>query len=70
MTILTNTSVSLAIMARVEATLKTLRAERAQRRLYRQTLAELTALNARELADLGLAHQNLSAIARKAVYGA
>lgn len=36
--------------------------------LYRRTLAELRALSARELDDLGLSVHDLRAIARRAVY--
>lgn len=38
--------------------------------LYHRTLAELRALSARELADLGLSAADLRAVAFKGVYGA
>ena len=38
--------------------------------LYRRTLSQLSALTARELADLNIDRANLPATARRAVYGA
>ena len=40
-----------------------------RRRVYSQTLSELRALNARELADLGIAASMITEIAREAAYG-
>lgn len=40
-----------------------------QRRLYRQTIAELGTLNDRELADLQLNRSMITSAAREAVYG-
>ncbi len=37
--------------------------------LYRRTLSELQALNARALADLGTSRHEIAAIARDSVYG-
>ena len=37
--------------------------------LYRQTLRELNALSARELADLGLNRSTLTSVALEAAYG-
>lgn len=42
----------------------------AKYRLYRATMTELSALSDRELADLGLSHADIGAIARQAAYGA
>lgn len=42
----------------------------AQYRLYRKTLAELEALNDRELRDLGLSRYDLRTLAYDSVYGA
>ena len=39
-----------------------------RRRVYLQTVAELTNLSDRDLNDLGLARANISAIAREAAY--
>lgn len=39
-------------------------------RLFRRTLAELSDVSPRELADLGLSRSNLHAAAYEAVYGA
>lgn len=41
----------------------------AKRRVYRNTLGELEALNDRELADLGLHRSSIIAVARLAAYG-
>ncbi|MEL6957490.1 MAG: DUF1127 domain-containing protein [Pseudomonadota bacterium] len=54
------------LMARISETRSRI-AERAEEyRLYRRTLTELRNLNARELADLGLAHADLRAVAKGA----
>ena len=42
----------------------------ADRRLYRQTLDELQALNDRELGDLGISRHSVREIAHDTVYGA
>jgi uncharacterized protein YjiS (DUF1127 family) len=42
----------------------------ADHRLYRRTLAELEALNDRELADLGLSRLAIREVAHDSVYGA
>ncbi|MAM61605.1 MAG: hypothetical protein CMH11_08960 [Maritimibacter sp.] len=42
---------------------------RAQRKVYRTTLAELRALNGRDLADLGISRAEIPFIAREAAYG-
>ncbi len=39
------------------------------RRMYRRTVRELQALDARELADLGLSRSMIPAVAHEAVYG-
>lgn len=39
-------------------------------RAYNRTVAELSQLNSRELADLGLNHGSIRAAAHEAVYGA
>jgi len=52
------------VMYALENVVKNLR----QRRLYRQTIAELGALSDRELNDLGLNRATISAAARNAVY--
>ncbi|HQU68416.1 MAG TPA: DUF1127 domain-containing protein [Albidovulum sp.] len=38
-------------------------------RVYRQTVAELNALNDRDLADLGIARSSITSIATEAAYG-
>lgn len=42
----------------------------AKRRVYRQTLRELNALSAREMADLGLNRSMIRSVAYEAAYGA
>ena len=42
----------------------------AQRRVYRQTLRELSVLSHRELADLGIARAEIGRIAWQSAYGA
>ncbi|MGC9370558.1 MAG: DUF1127 domain-containing protein [Paracoccaceae bacterium] len=44
--------------------------KRARRRLYRQTVRELSTLNARELADLGIHPTMIQRLAHEAAYGA
>lgn len=39
-------------------------------RLYRETVDELSLLDARELADLGMSRTEIRAVAHRAVYGA
>lgn len=39
-------------------------------RAYRKTVAELSRLNARQLADLGLSRSGIRATAHEAIYGA
>ncbi|WP_045386879.1 DUF1127 domain-containing protein [Falsirhodobacter sp. alg1] len=49
------------------ATLKTAMERRA---VYRETVAELNQLSARELGDLGLTRSSITTVAREAAYGA
>ncbi len=48
---------------------QTIRAQFAQRRLYRKTLAELQALDNRDLADIGLNRSMIRRVAHEAAYG-
>lgn len=63
------------ILAHVQASghfgvyLKALAARVARYRAYRRTLAELEALSAHELEDLGLAHGTIREVAYRSVYG-
>ncbi|WP_292025280.1 DUF1127 domain-containing protein [Maritimibacter sp. UBA3975] len=54
---------------RVSTLLKSFGDARAQRKVYRTTLAELRALNGRDLADLGISRAEIPFIAREAAYG-
>lgn len=47
-----------------------LRFQMKQRRIYRQTLSELSSLSDRALTDLGLSRSMIKAVAREAAYGA
>ena len=49
--------------------LQSLRLMAQRRSIYRQTLAELSALSDRDLADLGLHRSLISAVAKDAAYG-
>jgi len=69
MAMLTKTNASVSVFTRFDAALSSLHASYAQWQMYRNTLAELRGLSARELADLGLAPGGLKAIALEAVYG-
>lgn len=42
----------------------------AERRLYRETVSELSQLTDRELADLGIHRATIGDVARESVYGA
>lgn len=55
-----------AFARRIARTLDALRRERARRAAYRSTHDELSALSARELADLGISRCDVAAIARRA----
>ncbi len=54
------------ITERVHGIVDSFRKARAQHRVYTQTLEELRALNARELADLGISRAEIPFIAREA----
>lgn len=58
------------VFERSSAALKSLPARYAQFRLYRRTVAELSALSTRDLADLGLSRAQIRTVAREAAYGA
>ncbi|MCB2109840.1 MAG: DUF1127 domain-containing protein [Defluviimonas sp.] len=55
---------------RINAFLEGIRENRLRRRVYRQTLNELSALSDRDLADLGMHRSLIPGIAREAAYGA
>ncbi|MBV7378999.1 DUF1127 domain-containing protein [Maritimibacter dapengensis] len=57
------------LLDRVSATFKVLAEARAQRKVYRQTLNELRALDGRDLADLGISRAEIPFLAREAAYG-
>jgi uncharacterized protein YjiS (DUF1127 family) len=55
---------------RFSAFAERVRTLRAQRALYKRTLAELSQLNDRELADIGISRLSIEDIAQKHAYGA
>lgn len=55
---------------RLSALVEMLRLSMVRRAVYRQTLAELSALSDRELNDLGLHRSCLRSVAEEAAYGA
>lgn len=61
-----NTAAKPGLNDRLTAALNALAKYRAQRRIYKATLNELSALSDRELADLGLARSEIRRIARSA----
>ena len=50
-------------------TIADLRDRRAQRAVYRRIYNELSAMSARELADIGLSRNNISEVAKQSAYG-
>ena len=61
-------SVSVSFSDRLNALVKVAMEMIERRKVYNQTVAELNALSDRDLADLGLARANISAVAREAAY--
>lgn len=59
-----------ALDARPTGLLARVRHSLAEYRKFRRTVAELDALNDRELADLGISRTDIRFVAREAVYGA
>lgn len=57
------------IVDRIAGSLATAKEAWRRHALYRQTLRELNALSARDLADLGLNRSMLNSIATEAAYG-
>ncbi|MYA89742.1 MAG: DUF1127 domain-containing protein [Boseongicola sp. SB0662_bin_57] len=55
--------------SRLGVHLKSLAGRFARYRMYRRTVAELEALNAHELEDLGLARGTIQEVAYRSVYG-
>lgn len=66
----TNTlgAVGSGILDRVNALITEYRAKAARRKIYRNTLRELSALSHRELCDLGLNHSEIKRVAYQAAY--
>ncbi|MBV7409343.1 DUF1127 domain-containing protein [Maritimibacter sp. DP1N21-5] len=54
---------------RVSAVFKAISEARAQRKVFNRTVAELRALDNRDLADLGISRAEIPFIAREAAYG-
>lgn len=49
--------------------LEALKVNLQRRAIYRQTVAELTALSSRDLGDLGISRSSIRQVAREAAYG-
>lgn len=58
-----------ALLARLADTFTNLSDAHAKRVMYRRTVSELSALNNRELADLGLSRASIKAVAWETTYG-
>lgn len=58
------------VMTRISALITDYRANAARRKIYRETLRELNALSARDLADLGLNRSEIRRVAYQAAYEA
>ena len=57
------------IVDRIKSALRGIGEEMVRRRVYRTTLAELSALSNRDLADLGINRSELRRVAYEAAYG-
>lgn len=64
-----NTSRAVGLADRIAAIAGSFRKAIAQRAIYRQTMRELNALSAKELADLGIHHSAIRSLAHEAAYG-
>lgn len=58
-----NTTLAPSFTDRMRSIFEAIKTRRAQNRLYRQTMRELSALSERELADLGLCRYDLRRVA-------
>lgn len=61
-------AVGSSFMDRVHTLIAEYRAQAARRKVYRNTLRELSALSHRELCDLGLNHSEIKRVAYQAAY--
>ena len=61
-------SASLSFSDRISSLVKMVKDAVARRRLFTQTLAELSALSDRDLTDLGLSRTSIADVAREAAY--
>ncbi len=62
-------SINAGIFDRISAFAHDVAARRAQYRVYRQTVNELSALSERDLADLGLHRSMIATVSHTAAYG-
>jgi len=62
-------SFDLSIGERVSAIIAALAEGRQRRKVYRQTMRELSALSSRELTDLGIHRSMITRVALEAAYG-
>lgn len=56
-------------LGRFGALVQTVKVAMQRRAIFKQTVAELNALSARELGDLGLSRSNIRSVAFEAAYG-
>lgn len=65
----TSHAASFGIMDRITAMVKSVKDSMHRRRVYNQTVSELSNLSQRELTDLGISRSMISQIAIEASYG-
>lgn len=67
--VLTGRRAGVSLIETLSNTLGALKAALARRAVYRRTVAELRALNDRDLADLGVHRSQIANLAHEAAYG-
>jgi uncharacterized protein YjiS (DUF1127 family) len=65
----TTRAASFGIADRAALIVKSIRTALQRRRIYKQTVSELSALSSRELADLGISRTMINRLANEAAYG-
>lgn len=64
-----NRSADFGISDRLSSLIETTKTRLARRAIYRQTVRELNALSAQDLADLGIQRSMIARLAHEAAYG-
>lgn len=62
-------NVDLGIVDRIAGMIASFKESNQRRKIFRQTVRELSALSNRELADLGMHHSMITRVAHEAAYG-